>query len=155
MNANTFSHFFIFSPALIMKNFLPFTWRLTSAMLVILTLSITSLLAQTFQNYAPSVCPNQTMTYTLTGIPADYKIEGAFATGGSLFTPAISNGQAEYVVTWGAGESGRITPGLKKPKRDANGNIVGYDPATPSNTPSVVIKSVFGRRILAQINNTA
>ncbi|WP_147374806.1 hypothetical protein, partial [Hymenobacter rubripertinctus] len=95
------------------------------------------------------------MTYTLTGIPADYKIEGAFATGGSLFTPAISNGQAEYVVTWGAGESGRITPGLKKPKRDANGNIVGYDPATPSNTPSVVIKSVFGRRILAQINNTA
>ena len=123
----------------------------------LLLLSITTSAAQTFLNSSQAVCPNQTVKYTLTSIPADYKIENASATGGTLRgTPSINNGTAEYEVTWGNGETGAIVPGLKKPKtRDDRGNITAYDDVTPSNVPSVVIKSLFGRRILAQINGTS
>ncbi|MFD2784135.1 hypothetical protein ACFSX6_01610, partial [Hymenobacter rubripertinctus] len=132
-------------------------WQLLTATLFTLLLNISPLLAQTFQNYAPSVCPNQTVTYMLENIPADYKIENpSIANGAFRNTPTVVKGRAEYQVVWGVGETGSIMPGLRMPtQRDRDGNITAYGPATPSNTPSVVVKSVFGRRILAQINNTA
>lgn len=56
------------------------------------------------------------------------------------------------MVTWGAGESGTVNPGLRKPRRDTSGNIIEYVAADVTNTPNVVIKSVFGRNITALIN---
>nr|WP_251047193.1 T9SS type A sorting domain-containing protein [Hymenobacter sp. ISL-91] len=83
----------------------------------------------------------------MTGIPEGYRISGANATGGTLNrAPVISNGRAEYEVTWGNGEAGNITAGLQRPDGTSWINV------TVPTAPSVTIKSVFGRNITDRIN---
>nr|WP_246399037.1 T9SS type A sorting domain-containing protein [Hymenobacter luteus] len=53
------------------------------------------------------------------------------------------------------GATGSIASGLEKPVKDAQGNIKEWVDVSASNTPSIIIKSVFGVRINAQINNTS